>query len=97
VLVNDAAMTTLARRAAAAVLEADAVREAGPPIMPGEDFARYLERTPGSFASLGVATPGSTDRPPAHGGAFLLDESGLPAGVAWYLSIVMNFEAIRSG
>jgi len=97
VLVNDAAMTTLARRAAAAVLEADAVREAGPPIMPGEDFARYLERTPGSFASLGVATPGSTHRPPAHGGAFLLDESGLPAGVAWYLSIVMNFEAIRSG
>jgi hypothetical protein len=40
---------------------------------------------------LGVGEPGSTERPSSHSGAFLLDESGLPAGVAWYLSLVMNF------
>ncbi len=96
VLVNDAAMTALARRAAEAVLESGAVRDAGAPIMPGEDFARYLERVPGCFASLGAATPGSTHRPPAHSGAFVLDESGLSAGVAWYLSLVMNFEELRA-
>jgi metal-dependent amidase/aminoacylase/carboxypeptidase family protein len=89
-------MTALARRAAEAVLEPEAVREAGPPIMPAEDFARFLEQVPGCYASLGVATPGSDDRPPAHSGAFRLDESGLPAGVAWYLSMVMNFGELRS-
>jgi metal-dependent amidase/aminoacylase/carboxypeptidase family protein len=63
--------------------------------MPGEDFARYLERVPGSFASLGVGTPGLTPPPASHSGAFLLNEEGLPAGVAWYISLVMNFEALR--
>jgi len=94
VLVNDAPMTTVARRAAEAVLEREAVRDAGPPIMPAEDFARFLERVPGCYVSLGVGTPGSDQRAPAHSGAFLLDESGLPAGVAWYLSLVMNFESL---
>ncbi|MGH2603756.1 MAG: M20 metallopeptidase family protein [Dehalococcoidia bacterium] len=94
VLVNDAPMTAVARRAAEAVLERDAVRDAGPPIMAAEDFARFLEHIPGCYASLGVGTPGSDQRPPSHSGAFLLDESGLPAGVAWYLSLVMNFESL---
>lgn len=95
VLVNDEAMTAVARRAAEAVLGPEAVRTGGRPIMAGEDFARYLERVPGSFASLGVGTPGISNPAPAHSGAFMLDESGMPAGVAWYLSLVMNFEAMR--
>jgi amidohydrolase len=96
VLVNDDAMTSVAQRAAESVLGPDAVRPAGPPIMPAEDFARYLERVPGSFASLGVGTPGSTNRSPGHSPGFMLDESGLPSGVAWYLALVMNFEALRT-
>jgi len=95
VLVNDAAMTDLARRAAALALGKAAIRPAGPPVMPAEDFARYLEKVPGCFASLGVGVPDVDRRAPSHSGAFMLDESGLPAGVAWYLSLVMNFETLR--
>ena len=95
VLVNDEAITALARRAAALALGPEMVREAGPPIMPGEDFARYLERVPGCFASLGVGMPDPAQRGMSHSGAFLLNEEGLPAGVAWYTSLVMNFEALQ--
>jgi len=94
VLVNDAAMTDLARRAAAVVLEPEAVQTTSRPVMAAEDFARFLERVPGCYASLGVGTPGSMERPSSHSGAFLLDESGLPAGVAWYLSLVMNYSTL---
>lgn len=97
VLINDATMTDVAQRAAALVLEPAAVQTSSRPTMAAEDFARYLERVPGCYASLGVGTPGSVDRPPSHSGAFLLDESGLPAGVAWYLALVMNYERLRNG
>jgi hippurate hydrolase len=84
-------MTDLARRAAEMALEPEAVQTTSRPTMAAEDFARFLEHVPGCYASLGVGEPGSTERPSSHSGAFLLDESGLPAGVAWYLSLVMNF------
>jgi amidohydrolase len=95
VLVNDARMTDIARRAATLVLEPAAVQTSSRPTMAAEDFARFLEVVPGCYASLGVGTPGSVDRPPSHSGAFLLDESGLPAGIAWYLSLVMNYDRLR--
>jgi amidohydrolase len=97
VLVNEPAMTAVAQAAAARVLEPSALQRAGLPIMAGEDFARYLEHVPGCFASLGVGTLGTTDRPSSHSGAFYLDESALPTGVAWYLSLVMNFDELRNG
>lgn len=94
VLVNEAAMTEAARRAAELVLEPGAV-VATRPVMAAEDFAYYLERVPGSFGSIGVGTPGTTDRGGSHSGAFLLDEGALPIGVAYYLSLVTNFAGYR--
>ena len=96
VLVNDPAMTDLAQQAAA-VLDPAKVHRTERATMAGEDFARYLERVPGCFASLGVGTPGSAERPSGHSGAFVLDESALPAGIAWYLSLVMNFGELGGG
>lgn len=98
VLVNDPVMTDVARRAAELVLEPSTVVTGGwPPGMPADDFARYLEVVPGAYAGLGVGTPGSPARPIIHNSDYLLDESGLSAGVAWYLSLVLNFERLRSG
>jgi amidohydrolase len=94
VLINDAAMTDLARRAAEIALEPEAVQTTNRPTMAAEDFARFLEHVPGCYASLGVGTPGSPHRPASHSGEFLLDESGLTAGVAWYVSLVTNYPTL---
>ncbi len=96
VLVNDAEMAGVARRAAEAVLELGAVFTQSRPIMPAEDFAYYLQQVPGCFGSIGVGTPGTTQRGAGHSGAFLLDDAALPTGVAYYLSLVTNFEALRA-
>ncbi len=91
VLVNDPAMTEVARRAAALALGPENVVMGLPPIMAGEDFAYYLERVPGCFATLGAGTPGNSARGPSHSGAFMLDEGALPCGVAYYIALVTNF------
>lgn len=97
VLVNDPAMTDLARRAAALVLDRFSVVTGGwPPGMPSDDFARYLQLVPGAYAGLGVGTPGAEERPQEHSSAYYIDESGLSNGVAWYLALAMNFEALRN-
>ena len=99
VLVNEPSMTEVARRAAELVLEPGAVVTGARPVIAAVDFAYYLERVPGSFGSIGVGTPGTpTDRRGgSHSGAFTLDEGALPIGVAYYLSLVTNFESLREG
>jgi amidohydrolase len=90
VLINDPAMAALARRAAERVFGAGNV-VSSEPAMAAEDFSYYLQHAPGAFCSLGVGTPGSTDRPSSHSPRFILDEDGLPYGVAFYLSLVEMF------
>lgn len=93
VLVNDPAMTEVARRAAAIALGPENVVMGLPPVMAGEDFAYYLEQVPGCFATLGVGTPGGA-RGPSHSGTFLLDEGALPCGVAYFIALVTNFQRL---
>ena len=97
VLVNDVAMTEIAGRAAALLHGGAAAPDpstlgAG---MPQNNFARMLELVPGCMAGLGIRTPGSRQQRPPHSAAFMLDEAALPAGFAWYLALVMNFEILR--
>jgi amidohydrolase len=87
VLINNPEMAALARRAAERVFGPDNV-VSSEPAMAAEDFAYYLQRAPGAFCSLGVGTPGSGERPASHSPRFLLDEDGLPYGVAFYISLV---------
>ena len=89
VLVNDAAMTALAARAATRTLgEAQVVT--AEPVLGAEDFAYFLEQRPGCFASLGVGVPSTPldERPTGHSARFRLDEAALPVGVAYYLAIL---------
>lgn len=91
VLVNDAAMTDLARQAAAAALGPDAVVQAEPG-MYGEDFAYYAEARPACFGNLGVGVPAATHRYPAHHPKlFVADEEAMPVAVAYYLNLVTRF------
>ena len=89
VLVNDAAMTALAERAAIRALGAAQVVEAEP-VLGAEDFAYFLEQRPGCFATLGVGVPSTPldKRPTGHSARFSLDEAALPVGVAYYLAVL---------
>jgi amidohydrolase len=96
-LINDSKMAAVARKAAELVVGPEKV---GPnvPGMGGEDFAHYLHRVPGCFARLGGGTPGAPQesRGNAHSGAFTFDDGALTVGVAWFLSLVVNFEQFKA-
>jgi amidohydrolase len=98
VLSNDDLMAELGARAAELVLGKDAVGRTAPAVMGAEDFAHYLNRVPGAFASLGsgVASVPEKERPAAHSAGFMMEEGALPVGMAWYLSLVSNFETLRA-
>lgn len=90
VLVNDEAMTEVARRAAMQVLEGDRVGEMTPS-MGGEDFAFFLREVPGSFARLGAMAPGTATPYGLHTSRMVIDEECMAVGVAYYLSVVQEF------
>jgi amidohydrolase len=96
VLVNDPAMSALARAAAADVVGEERLQpaEAG---MGGEDFGRYLQKVPGCFATIGAGRPDlpREERVGAHSARFALDPDCLPYGVAWYLAVARRYFASR--
>jgi amidohydrolase len=94
VLQNEREMAHLAREAAERALGPENVVRAEP-AMAAVDFAYYLQRVPGAFCSLGAGTPGQSERPSSHSPRFVLDERGLPAGVAFYLSLIDLFLGSR--
>lgn len=77
--VNDAAMATLAREAAVALLGSDGVWDATP-MMGAEDFAILLGESPGALLWLG-ASPADGPRE-LHRPDMDIDESVLPIGAA---------------
>jgi len=89
-LINDAAATDLARRAAVKVLGADKV-ESMTPTMGGEDFAYYLQRVPGAFARLGAMAPGTLDPRGLHTSKMMIDEACMATAVAYFLGVVGEF------
>ena len=81
-VVNEPAMTELARRAASSVVGEAGVVRMGTLNMGSEDFGRYLERVPGSYIRYGALAAGS-DAGPAHSSRFDFDERALEVGARW--------------
>jgi amidohydrolase len=77
-VVNDEAMTALAREAAATVFGADAILPFGA-MMGAEDFALFLQQAPGAFLWLGAALDPPREH---HHPRFDIDEGALPRGAA---------------
>ena len=73
-LVNDAAATEIAQRAAADFLGGGRVVRLTRPIMGGEDFAYYLGKAPGCFWFLHTQAPARGIVHPNHNPRFDLDE-----------------------
>jgi hippurate hydrolase len=84
-VVNEPAMTAIAREAARAVV-GDNVRALVNANMGGEDFACYLEKVPGCFVRIGGAP---SDRLPhaAHSERFDFHEDALAIGAAWFAEV----------
>ena len=80
VLVNDPAATQRVVDALGVELGKDRLVELKHPGMGAEDFARYLERVPGTFLRLGVRTPTMTAS--SHSATFLPAETALVIGTA---------------
>ncbi len=79
-LVNDPAVSRRVAEVLAIELGRKNVVEVEHPLMGAEDFARYLERVPGTFLRLGVGVPAK----PAslHSATFAPDERALVLGAA---------------
>ncbi|MEM0129542.1 MAG: M20 family metallopeptidase [Thermoplasmata archaeon] len=77
---NPPAVTDRVAEGIAAGLGRERVVECEAPMMGAEDFARYLERVPGTFLRLGVGVPGR--RASLHSATFLPPEEALPTGAA---------------
>jgi len=85
-LVNDEAMTALARDAIAATLGEAAIAPFEP-IMGAEDFALLLQRAPGAFLWLGAALDLPREH---HHPRFDIDERVLPRGAAILAACTMH-------
>jgi IAA-amino acid hydrolase len=86
--VNDEGCWQIARQAATELLGAQNVVRADP-VMIGEDFAYYQQLVPGCLAFLGVSKPGNKDQCGLHHPRFNVDESALPIGSAWHVSVAL--------
>ena len=85
-VVNDDAMTELARRAASALLGEERVHVIDAPTMTTEDFGYFLEARPGSFYHIGAGCP-----LPLHNTAFLPDEGAVAAAAAVHAAVIEAF------
>jgi amidohydrolase len=79
VLYNDPRMIAFAGEAATSLLGRSAVIHIQDPLMGGEDFAYYLQKTPGAFLRLGSRKDSRTAYP-WHHPKFNIDEDVLPQG-----------------
>jgi amidohydrolase len=95
VLVNDPVATQRVVDALAVEFGKDRLVELKHPGMGAEDFARYLERVPGTFLRLGVATPTMTAS--AHSSTFLPSESALVVGTATLVAGTLGLQAEGRG
>lgn len=91
VLDNDPAMSAFARTCAGDVFGEDSVVPVLHPYMFAEDFAFYLQNTPGAFIFLGNRRPEDTDPPPLHSPFFDFNDNALPVAIELMSEIAIRF------
>jgi amidohydrolase len=91
VLLNDAPLTDLVRRAASDVLGANRVTEIRRPSMGSEDFAYYVRVVPGTMFRLGIRNEEAGMVHPLHHPEFAVDERAIPVGASVMLAAARKF------
>lgn len=80
-LINHDKEVDIIKENATKLLGADKIYEKKVANMGVEDFAYFIENTPGAFFTLGVKNQAKGIDSPAHNGLFDIDEDALPIGV----------------
>lgn len=84
-VINDPAMTDLAREAAATVIGADRVVTAFPPSTAGDDFCEFATRVPAAYVWLGNGP--ARDGALHHNGAYDFDDRALGTGIRYWVQL----------
>ncbi len=92
VLHNDAEIIRLARKQFATWAPDTRLIDIEQPSMGGEDFAHYLEHSPGCLLRLGTAHDPST-RYPLHHPCFDIDETAMGTGIAALVSLCLEYDS----
>ncbi|MEL7622486.1 MAG: M20 family metallopeptidase [Clostridiales bacterium] len=90
-VVNDEAMTQLARHSIAELLGEDKLFSLDHATMGTEDFGIFLEQVPGCFYQAGVANPAKTPTVSLHNGQFNIDEDALPVMSAVHAKVAYDY------
>jgi amidohydrolase len=90
--VNDPDMAEYVAKTARQVLGSDRFFPVGRPSMGGEDFAYYLQKTPGCFFLVGVEPPGVKGYPPLHNDRYDFTDAAIAVGMRMFLGLVQNFQ-----
>ena len=88
---NDPSMTQFAREAVAAVLGPDAIVELQRPSMGAEDFAFYLEKTPGALVLLGIAPSAAEPHAPLHSPYFDFNDAAIGTALSTLVALSAGF------
>lgn len=90
VTVNDEAMTDLAMRVAAGVVDKSNVIQM-PPSLASEDMSFYLKEVPGCFFFVGAGSTDPALNQPHHNPRFSIDERALEVGLKMLAAIAIDF------
>ena len=89
--INDPKMADYVAATARAVLGADRFIPVGQPSMGGEDFAYYLEKTPGCFFLVGVEPLDKPTYPPLHSDRYDFTDAAIAVGMRMFVELAKNF------
>ncbi len=89
--VNDPEMADYVARIARQVLGSERYFPVGRPSMGGEDFAYYLQNTPGCFFLVGVEPPGGDGYPPLHNDRYDFTDAAIVVGMRMLVGLTRHF------
>jgi amidohydrolase len=95
VLINDPKSTDIAREVIRNLYNKEAVYEIEKPMMGGEDFARFLQKVPGTMMRLGIRNEKIGATYPWHHPKFKIDERALVIGSAVLADAVLESLQIK--
>jgi amidohydrolase len=91
--VNDPAMADYVAKTAREIVGPERFFLVPRPSMGGEDFAYYVQKTPGCFFFVGVEPPGGGPYPSLHNDRYDFTDDAIGVGMRMFVGLVANFNS----